>query len=164
MAFVDQLSFILEEQSNVNLTEEAARTASELEAVRRKVVRLEQKLRNITRQMSRDLALKIRKNNSGLNIAVDNVGCKIGIGARVIELNPNITRNKWSVRGDQAFVERWGDLSLDKNPVPYILEFFDKQQINEDVGLGANFLDGKRVSLCDLARSRESSLNSRLSR
>jgi hypothetical protein len=181
MIFADQLSFILEERPPTqNPLDVASEVLRSMDSLKQQLASLEHKLGSIRQRMNADLALGIRRNHPGLNIAVDSTGCKVGYRSKSIYFNPDIEKGIWTVTGDDPrFVGRFkrqygkstvllpdiGDL------VSAITDYFTGhyKSLGEDIiGTGVVLIEGKCASLRELARYSQfqpvKKLNTRLAR
>lgn len=171
MRFSDQLSFILEEQTTQcgDLLGFATDIARQMEATKQQLSDLKRRLAVVNRKINTNLATILRRENPSLNISVTAEGCKVGYKSKNLIFSPDIFKGVWSIDSyDEKFLNRFlrqhrrktildpdiGDLSA------AIIEYFTLyyKSLNEDiVGNGATLVDGKSVSLRELAEHCEKS-------
>ena len=163
MSFADQLSLILEERPlQQSPLDSAIEILHQLEVTNQRVVDLQHRLNSVKQRMNGNLALGIRRNNPGLNVAISLKGCKIGYRSKSLLLEPDVAKGVWVVTGeDPRFVGRFKRqfsrntilLPDINNIVSAITDYFTGhyKSLGEDIlGTGVILIEGKKVSLCEL--------------
>ena len=165
MSFADQLSLILEERPlQRNPLDAAAEILHQLDIANQQIVDLQHRLNSIKQRMNGDLALGVRRNHPGLNVAISPKGCKIGYRSKSLLFDPDVAKGVWIVTGeDPRFVGRFKKqfgrstvlLPDINNIVSAVTDYFTGhyKSLGEDIiGTGVILIEGKKVSLCELTK------------
>jgi len=181
MSFADQLSLVLEDRPPSHSPLDAAmEIVQSIDLLKQRLVDFRHKLEAIKQRMNADLALGVRRNHPGLNVAVEPTGCRVGYRSKSLHFDPDVEKGIWVVNGDDPrFVGRFkklhgrstvllpdiGDL------VSAITDYFTGhyKSLGEDIiGTGVVLIEGKRASLRELVGYGEfqpvRKLNTRLAR
>jgi hypothetical protein len=181
MDFGDQLSIVLEERPRTqNPLDAASGILHSMDSLKQQLIDLQNKLGVIKQRMGADLALSVRRNHPGLNVAVDQNGCKVGYRSKNLCFDPDVEKGVWVVSSsDDGFLGRF-KRQYDRNTVlsPEIGELVSAitdyfaghfKSLGEDiVGVGVVLIEGKRSTLGELTGYGEfqptKKLNTRLAR
>lgn len=181
MQFADQLSLVLEDRPPTQSPlDAAADILRSLDSVKQQLIDLRHRLDSIKQRMNADLAIGIRRNHPGLNVAVDLAGCKVGYRSKSLNFDPDVEKGVWIVTGEDPrflgrFKRQYGRSTVllpdIGNLVSAITDYFTGhyKSLGEDiVGTGVVLIEGKRASLHELAGYGEfqpvKKLNTRLAR
>ena len=181
MSFGNQLSLVLEERPQTQSPLDAAsEILSSMDSLKQQLIDLQHKLGVIKQRMGADLALSVRRHHPGLNVAVDQNGCKVGYRSKSLYFDPDVEKGVWAVNSsDERFSGRFNRqygkstvLSPDiGNLESAITDYFSGhyKSLGEDiVGDGVVLIEGRRASLGELTSYGEfqptKKLNTRLAR
>lgn len=164
MSFKEQLSLILENNTSrcsQNL-DDAYEILRQIDRANQHIQVLQNQLRSLKKKINSELALGIRKQHPGLNVAVNPKLCKIGYKSKFLSFYPDIEKGLWSISSDDPkFMNRYkkqyrrniviqpemGDL------VSSIIDFFInhyKSLGEEIIGAGKIIVEDKICSLAEL--------------
>lgn len=165
MSFADQLSLILEERPlQRNPLDAATEILHQLDIANQQIVDLQHRLNSIKQRMNGDLALGVRRNHPGLNVAISPKGCKIGYRSKSLLFDPDVAKGVWVVTGEDPrflgrFQRQFGRNTVllpdIGNLVSAVTEYFTGhyKSLGEDiVGTGVVLIEGRKSSLRELTR------------
>lgn len=161
-------SLFEDESGGVNPIDTARDLRNQLEAAKQEVTNIESQLKIVTQRMNGDLALGIRRQHPSLNVGVNHDGCKIGYKTKHLLMNPDIEKGVWSVKSaDPRFLSKFSKsfaphtvLNQDIGDLiqSVLLHFTGHYKTlgEELIGNGVVLVEGKKSTLLELARWRDS--------
>jgi hypothetical protein len=146
-----------------NPMERASSISQELAATQKKLADLQNQLESIQQELHGSLALAVRRLKPGLNVGVNQDGCKIGFKTKFLLLSPDVENGIWKVnskdkRFANVFARKAGralalgdDLSLlTRALVGYFTQHY--KSLGEDIsGTGLVVVENKMSTLIKLA-------------
>lgn len=163
------LDMILEDESpeQQDAVQQAAAIANSLEAARQRVYDLQWQLQATQNRICADLAIRIRKQLPGLNVAVNRNGCKVGYKSKHLLLYPNASQGVWDIKSsDNRFTRKFFSRHSRKTIITpghdeligAIIKHFSEhyKSLGEDiVGTGVILVEDRRATLAQLFRWRD---------
>ena len=166
MSFSDTLDILLEDQRcQWQPLESAMDIIRRLDSLKQQMLELQNDLMSLRNKMKGELAFNVKKIIPALNINLNqDEACKVGLGGKHLELDPNIDDGVWEVGASNddissQFISQHGPtlkMASDISPLVYAIGSFFAPQLAEHKYNGGNVvIEGKMGSLKDLVAWRD---------